>query len=58
MEQQKVSLVLPRAMREQIEAERRAMSQRVGAEMSFNQVAQSLLRRALDQKTIFVPAAG
>ncbi|WGY67334.1 hypothetical protein KEC55_10750 [Burkholderia cepacia] len=51
MEQQKVSLTLPRDVRERIDAERRTMSQRVGAELSFNQAATALLRRALDSQS-------
>ncbi|MFV8595077.1 hypothetical protein [Ralstonia pseudosolanacearum] len=47
MEQQRISLTIPRDLREQIEAEQRAMSQRVGAELSFNQAANALLRLAL-----------
>ncbi|OXJ17242.1 hypothetical protein [Burkholderia sp. HI2500] len=59
MEQQRISLTIPRDVREKIIAEQRAMSQRVGAEMSFNQTATALLRRALDsQQNDFVPAAG
>lgn len=58
MEQHKISLTLPSNMREQIEAERRAMSQRLGADLSFNQIAQALFRKALEQKTDFVPTAG
>ncbi|RAQ10241.1 MULTISPECIES: hypothetical protein [Burkholderia] len=56
MEQQKVSLTLPRDVREQIEAQRRAMSQRVGAELSFNQTATALLRRALGNANDFQPS--
>ena len=49
MEQlQKVSLTLPTSMREQIEAERRTLSQRIGADLSFNQIAQALFRKALE----------
>ncbi|CAN7264561.1 hypothetical protein LJR230_001067 [Trinickia sp. LjRoot230] len=48
-EHQRISLTIPRDVREQIEAEQRAMSQRVGAELSFNQTATALLRRALEQ---------
>ena len=50
MEQQRISLTIPRDVREQIDAEQRAMSQRVGAELSFNQTATALLRRALDER--------
>lgn len=46
---QKISLSLHRDLRERIEVERRAMSQRVGAELSFNQAATSLLSRALEK---------
>ncbi|AYE27824.1 hypothetical protein ISJ10_12930 [Burkholderia pseudomallei] len=58
MEQQRISLTIPRDVREQIEAEQRAMSQRVGAELSFNQTATALLRRALGNTNDFqtVPA--
>lgn len=59
MEQlRKISLALPSDVREQIEAERRAVSQRVGAELSFDQTATALLRRALSQENDFLPAAG
>lgn len=58
MEQQRISLTIPRDVREQIEAEQRAMSQRVGAELSFNQTATALLRRALGSTNDFHPAAG
>lgn len=50
MELQKVSLTIPRDLREKIESERSAMSQRVGTELSLSQAAQSLLRRALEQQ--------
>ncbi|MEF9386509.1 hypothetical protein V4890_12905 [Ralstonia solanacearum species complex bacterium KE056] len=50
MEQQRISLTIPRDVREQIAAEQRAMSQRVGAELSFNQCATALLRLALDRQ--------
>lgn len=56
MEQQKVSLTIPRDVRERIDAERRTMSQRVGAELSFNQAATALLRRALDNANDFQPS--
>ncbi|NRO99215.1 hypothetical protein GWC77_25300 [Paraburkholderia sp. NMBU_R16] len=58
MEQQKVSLTIPRDVREKIEAERRQMSERVGADLSFNQCATALLRRALDgHRNDFQPAS-
>ncbi|AIV60555.1 hypothetical protein DO71_1441 [Burkholderia pseudomallei] len=56
MEQQRISLTIPRDVREQIEAEQRAMSQRVGAELSFNQTATALLRRALGNANDFQTA--
>jgi hypothetical protein len=46
----KVSLTLPASMRLSIEEERRAMSQRIGADLSFNQIAQALFRKALEQQ--------
>ena len=57
MEQQKVSLTIPRDVRERIEAERRTMSRRVGAELSFNQTATALLRRALEGQNDFQTAS-
>lgn len=55
MEQQRISLTIPRDVREQIEAEQRALSQRVGTELSFNQTATALLRRALTTQPDFKP---
>ncbi|KFX26662.1 hypothetical protein [Ralstonia solanacearum] len=57
MEQQRISLTIPRDVREQIEAEQRAMSQSVGAELSFNQTATALLRRALCNTNDFHPVS-
>ncbi len=52
-----ISVTMPRDLRDLIEAERRQMSERVGAELSFSQCASALLRRALNQENDFVPAA-
>lgn len=57
MEQQKLTLVIPVSLREKIDAERSAMSKRMGCDLSLNQAAQSLLQRALEN-SIVVPAAG
>ncbi|MDO3528998.1 hypothetical protein [Ralstonia pseudosolanacearum] len=58
LKMEKISLTIPRDMRERIEAERRQMAQRVGFEPSFNQAATALLQRALATQTDFgtVPA--
>ncbi|CAM8821737.1 hypothetical protein [Burkholderia pseudomallei] len=56
MEQQRISLTIPRDVRERIEAEQHAMSRRVGAELSFNQTATALLRRALDNQQTDFPS--
>lgn len=57
MELQKISLTIPRDLRERIEAERRDMVRRVGFEPSFNQVATSLLERALACRNTDEPTA-
>ncbi|KWH65131.1 hypothetical protein [Burkholderia anthina] len=56
---QKINVTLPSAMVEQLEAERRTMSQRAGCGMTASQTVEALLQRALaSQKNDFVPAAG
>ncbi|MFV8647323.1 hypothetical protein [Ralstonia pseudosolanacearum] len=54
---EKISITLPREMRQQLEREQREMSQRAGCNLTLSQTAQALLQRALTAKD-FPPAAG
>ncbi|UZF36217.1 hypothetical protein [Ralstonia pseudosolanacearum] len=55
--QQKISLSLPADTLARIEAERERLTAQLGARISFNAAATSLLHRALSQNDLS-PAAG
>ncbi|MDN7699469.1 hypothetical protein R0290_10090 [Burkholderia semiarida] len=58
MQREKVSITLPAALRAQLEAQRRTMSERTGCDLTLSQTAQALLQRALTTQTDLSPAAG
>jgi hypothetical protein len=55
---QKINVTLPTTLVEQLESERRQLSERAGCGVTASQTVEALRHRALaGQKTEFVPAA-